>query len=205
MKWYNTLIIAIVLAITILLLVKNCNSKIKFNPLQSKADRSFKIDSISTLQNLSIQQKYDSLVVVYKSNDSTHKKNNAALAAKYYALRKTLSKLTAVSIDSLSQVVTVPASVYNDAINSGNICDTLLVGKNTELNIKDSIIKAREFQLLSEQKAKSITDQALQDQKLLADKETKKADKAKKLNKKIPIIALVCAEIGAVITILILK
>lgn len=196
--WTFIIFIGIIL---ILCLFKGCEPS-KPNDLELKTNSSLRIDSIVSASNSLLQVKHDSLVGKLKLESDSIKESNRALSVRYNALRSIVRKLQPVKVDSLTQVVNdVPATAYNASIYSGIMCDSLLIGKDLELNIKDSIISVREIQLDSEKKAYLEKDQALNDLKAFNNLQEKVSEKAKKLNKKIPLIATISAEIGALIAL----
>ncbi len=197
------LLILISAALIWLCIPKSCTT----NPgeMEQKAIHSLKVDSIQTAITNRINAKNDSIVKAYKDSLQQLKSKTEVLSSKYYALRATVSKQKAVRIDSSTQIIEVPAIEYNASVNSGNMCDSLLMYQDQELAIKDSIISCREIQLTAAQKEITTKEQALQDLIALNKQREAESEKAHKINKRIPLIATLSAFAGSILTIILLK
>ena len=177
----------------------------KPSEIEKKAIESLKADSAIKIQTDLIVLKYDSLIRVKQIEDSTHKAKIEKLSNKYYALRAVVNKLQTIPIDSAGQKIDIPVDVYNASIDSGNMCDSLLMYMDSELAVKDSIIAFRTAQFTAVNTLNKTHEQALSDLLALTNEEKSKRSKAQKLNNKIPLISVVSAFAGSILTILILK
>lgn len=200
----------LLLVIVVILLVywcipKSCEPSGKYEQLQRNSDRSLIIDSIQKLLTEKVNKKSDSLINIYKDSLAVIKFSKEKIEYNYYALRSIVKKLQSVKVDSFNQVVKVPVIEYNASINSGTMCDSLLMYQDAELNLKDSIISVREIQLIACRKENDTKEQALQDLIALNNEEKKQKERAKVLNKKIPLIAGICAIGGFILATFALK
>ncbi len=195
----------IVVLLAFLFMPKSCEPSGKFEQMEAKSNRSLIIDSLQTIETARIRTLNDSLISELKTRDSLHKEKIETLSGKYYALRSVVKKLQLVRVDSSGQTVNVPADQYNASINSGTMCDSLLMYLDSELAVKDSIISTREIQLTACGKESETKGKALSDLIELNAEEKKQGGKARDLNKKIPTIAIISGLIGSVLTLILLK
>ncbi len=144
-KIVYTLLLLIAGAFIWLCIPKSCEPSGKLEHFGAKSAASLKIDSIQSVETLQIRIANDSLISELKTRDSIHKAKIETLSGKYYALRATIKGLKIIHVDSLNQVVEVSADQYNASINSGTMCDSLLMYLDQELAIKDSIISVRDI------------------------------------------------------------
>jgi len=176
---YAITIIALLIFCVFLITCESCDKKPSV--LEQKSNHSLKADSIQTAQNAQINKISDSIVAKLKKENSILSAENKKLSVSYYALRAIVRPLNPVKVYSLDQLVdSVKAVTYNAAINSGNMCDELLIGKDAELNVKDSIISEREIQLFSCAKENQTKAQAVNDLIALNNEEKEKVKKIKK-------------------------
>lgn len=193
-----SIILLIVIACMIALIMCGRGNR-EPSELQRKFDNSLLIDSLKRIETSKINSVYDSLISEKKKEDSLHKVKIETLSQKYYALRKIVKKYEGVIVDS------IPKEAVTASINSGSMCDSLLMYQDQELAIKDSIISYREIQLQAERKQNATTTQALSDLIALNEQEKEQKFKSAKLNKKLPLIATLSAFSGSLLTIILLK
>lgn len=202
--WLPGLIIGIAfMALMMFISPQSCSDKIK--PLQKKSDRSLIIDSLQKIETSKVKKESDSLISELKKQDSIQKVKIENLSTSYYALRAKLKHLKAVKVDSLGQTINVPVIEYNASINSSTMCDSLLMYLDSELMLKDSIISVQEIQVKTLDKKVVTSEQALTDLIALNNEERKQKEKAKKLNKKIPLLCGISSVATVILTILLLK
>jgi hypothetical protein len=209
----NKYIQYILVAIALIWLAYFLNDKhgfVKFSKEITKSEQvaygSLKIDSINSLSVNRSNAKYDSIIIVKNHSDSIALLQINALYANYKQLRLIAKSLQVVKIDSLNQVVDgIPAVAFNAEINSGNKCDSLINLKDTSIRMRDSIIRMRIIEYLSEKKLNSEKDSTIQDFVTLSKLEKEDLAKAKKLNKNIPLIAGLSAVGALVLRLLLLK
>lgn len=175
------------------------------DPVKEAAVKSVQVQQKQSRENDSINKVNDSLIALLKAQELIYKDHVSELSERNSALRAIVSKLQPVRIDSSGQTVNVPAVAYNAGIESGNLCDSLLMYMDKELAIKDSIISTREIQLQASQKLNVSSQKAINDLLALNEQEESKRKTALKLNKKIPLIAGIAAVTGYVFALTILK
>jgi hypothetical protein len=190
LKYWNIFIIAIAVMLAWLVTPKSCKKFGNTELLERKSERSLIIDSILSAQNEKFQAKSDSIVNRFKDSIFKIEKERTALATNYYALRKVLRQYQTIRIDSLGQTVNVPVIVYNDAINSGNMCDSLIMYMDAELNLKDSIISTRELQLQSVNDLNKTHQVTIKDTEVLIAELRKDLKKARKANDVLKVVAI---------------
>lgn len=190
LKYWNIFIIAIAVMLAWLVIPKSCKKFGNTELLERKSERSLIIDSILSAQNEKFQAKSDSIVNRFKDSIFKIEKERTALATNYYALRKVLRQYQTIRIDSLGQTVNVPVIAYNDAINSGNMCDSLLMYQDIELNLKDSIISTRELQLQSVNDLNKAHQVTIKDTEVLIAELREDLKKARKTNDVLKVVAI---------------
>ena len=192
MKKYTLISIALLMFIGFLLIPK-CSDKVVDN-LERKSEKSLIIDSIISAQTKKHNAELDSIIHVKKRTDSIQKINIQILQSKYNALRAIVRGYKVTNVDTLGKVINnVPIEVYEASVNSGNMCDELIIDLNESLNRKDSIISMREIQIENNNKEIATKEQVNQDQKVLISelkKQLKRAIKAKDFWKIATILAL---------------
>lgn len=198
-------IVAIVILLAWLCIPKSCEPSGKSEQFNRKSDVSLIIDSLQKIETANIRKESELLLKVYKDSLATIKESREKLSVNYYALRAKIKHLQTVKVDSSGQTVNVPVIEYNASINSGTMCDSLLMYQDQELAIKDSIISVKDIVIITLEKNSATTDQALADLLLLNNEEKKQKEKAKRLNKNIPQIAIISGLIGSVLTLFILR
>jgi len=179
-KYTPYLIVASLIIVAYLIIPKSCDKKTE--QLGHKSDVSLIIDSLQRLETANIKKESDFLLKVYKDSLATIKASREKLSVNYYALRAVVKKLQTVRIDSVGQVVNVPVIEYNASINSGTMCDSLLMYMDSELAIKDNIISIKDIEIDSLEKAVETSSQAKNDLVALVGKIEKQLKKAKKEN-----------------------
>ncbi len=202
----NTFILLGIIAVLIWALTRSCDSQPKPDKVEGKADQSLKADSLKQIETSKLVARYDSLIHEKLISDSLHKVKINSLSIQYNALRTIVKTMKPVKVDSSGQVVNnIPAASYNASVEQGTMCDSLIMYLDSELAVKDSIAKYYNAQYVAEKKLNSTNTQALSDLKALEGEEKKSLAKAKKLNKKIPVIAAISAIAGYIILTLTIK
>ena len=183
MKKYIYILIGFIATLLIWCLIpKSCSKKL--DNLERKSEKSLIIDSIISAQTEKHNAELDSIIHVKKKTDSIQKVEIQTLSKKYYALRAIVKTLDKVNIDSVNQVVnSIPIEAYNASINSGNMCDELLLDLNESSDRKDSIISMREIQNEGLKKVVDSKGQALIDQSNLNGELERQLKKSKFWNK----------------------
>lgn len=200
-KYISIFLLGILFTAMFLIAFQKCERKP--SNLEEKSNQSLKENSIQAIKLAKIKKDSDSIVNIQKAEIELLQQKNKVLAKSYSELRTIVKTLKPVKIDSSNQVVdSVNAIAYNAAINSGVLCDELLSNKDDESNRKDSIISQRDIELEAEKEAGKATTQALNDSQALNEKTEKKLKRAKLLNKKIPLIAVLSALGGAVLILI---
>lgn len=205
MKKYFTFALIAVIAIIFFLIAfpQSCSDRLE--PLEHKSERSLIIDSIQKSITDSLIFTSNAKIRRFEDSIKNLRDKNEKLSINYYALRANIKHLKTVKVDSLGQTIKVPVIEYNASINSGTMCDSLLMYMDWELAIKDSLISVKDIVIITLEKRSATGDQALADLLLLNNEEKKQKEKAKRLNKKIPQIAIISGLIGSVLTLFLLK
>lgn len=182
MKWYNALMILIVIVIAlILLLPRSCNTKT--SPLNIKSNHAFIIDSLQRVHAIKLKNHSDSLIFIHEKKDSIAQVKITSITKDYNRLRAIVKDLTSVKVDSSTQVVIITVEQYNAFVESGNKCDSIQDLKDVRLLEKDSINSELKGQVKIEQDLNTTTKQALADYIKLSKEEENKLEKSKKSGK----------------------
>lgn len=205
MKKYITFALIALIAIMLILIAFPQSCTDKSEPLQRKSERSLIIDSIQKIITNSLIFTNNAKIRRFEDSIKTLKSKNEKLSISYYALRAKIKHLQTVKVESSGQTVNVPVIEYNASINSGTMCDSLLMYQDQELAIKDSIISVKDIQINALDKKAVTGEQALTDLIALNNEEKRQKEKAKRLNKKIPSIALISGLIGSVLTLFLIR
>lgn len=176
---------------------KSCAPTGKYERMDPKSELSKLRDSIKTSHNLILQAKSDSIVKVYNDSIAKIEKEKTKLKANYYALRKALKQYQLIQVDSNNNSNMpdhlpewVKAESFNALINSGNMCDSLIMFTDLELNIKDSIISTRELQLKAVNELNKTHEITVEDMKALIAELKKELKKARKANDVLKVVAI---------------
>lgn len=205
MKKYYIFALVTLIAIMVIIFAFPQSCSDKSEPLQRKSDRSLIIDSIQKSITDSLIFTSNAKIRRFEDSLKTLRDKNEKLSTNYYALRAKIKHLKTVKVYSLGQTVNVPVIEYNASINSGTMCDSLLMYQDQELAIKDSIISVKDVQIVALNKKAVTSEQALADLIALNNEEKRQKEKAKRLNKKIPGIALISGLVGSVLTLILVR
>jgi len=187
-----TIILALIAIYALWLLIpQSCEPSGKSEQFNHKSDVSLIVDSLQKIETDKIKKESDLLLKVYKDSLATIKASREKLSVNYYALRAVVKKLQTVRIDSIGQVVNVPAIEYNASINSGTMCDSLLMYMDSELAIKDSIISVKDIEIDSLIKKVETGEIAQADLLALIEHLKKELKKCKDQNKALKIALLI--------------
>ena len=187
-----TIILALIAIYALWLLIpQSCEPSGKSEQFNHKSDVSLIVDSLQKIETDKIKKESDLLLKVYKDSLATIKASREKLSVNYYALRAVVKKLQTVRIDSIGQVVNVPAIEYNASINSGTMCDSLLMYMDSQLAIKDSIISVKDIEIDSLIKKVETGEIAQADLLALIEHLKKELKKCKDQNKALKIALLI--------------
>jgi len=184
-------IVAIVILLAWLCIPKSCEPSGKSEQFNRKSDVSLIIDSLQKIETANIRKESELLLKVYKDSLATIKESREKLSVNYYALRAKIKHLQTVKVDSSGQTVKVPVIEYNASINSGTMCDSLLMYMDSELAIKDSIISVKDIVIESLAKKVETGEIAKSDLLALIDELKKELKKCKNQNKALKIAVVI--------------
>ena len=148
-------------------------------------------DSVKTSHYLIFKKTNDSLINIYKDSLAVIIASKEKIEYNYYAIRSIVKKLQSVKVDSFDQVVNVPVIEYNASINSGTMCDSLLMYLEAESAIKDSIIYMKDVNISELIKKVNSGEIAKSDLVDLVDELKKELKKAKSDNLKLKILLII--------------
>lgn len=184
-------IVAIVILLAWLCIPKSCEPSGKSEQFNRKSDVSLIIDSLQKIETANIRKESELLLKVYKDSLATIKESREKLSVNYYALRAKIKHLQTVKVDSSGQTVNVPVIEYNASINSGTMCDSLLMYMDSELAIKDSIVSVNDIIIETLVKKVETGEIAKSDLLALIDELKKELKKCKNQNKALKIAVLI--------------
>lgn len=184
-------IVAIVILLAWLCIPKSCEPSGKSEQFNRKSDVSLIIDSLQKIETANIRKESELLLKVYKDSLATIKESREKLSVNYYALRAKIKHLQTVKVDSSGQTVNVPVIEYNASINSGTMCDSLLMYMDSELAIKDSIVSVKDIIIETLVKKVETGEIAKSDLLALIDELKKELKKCKNQNKALKIAVLI--------------
>jgi len=184
-------IVAIVILLAWLCIPKSCEPSGKSEQFNRKSDVSLIIDSLQKIETANIRKESELLLKVYKDSLATIKESREKLSVNYYALRAKIKHLQTVKVDSSGQTVKVPVIEYNASINSGTMCDSLLMYMDSELAIKDSIISVKDIVIESLAKKVETGEVAQADLLALIEELKKELKKCKNQNKALKIAVVI--------------
>ena len=183
MRYVAYIAIAIITFMIVWLVIpKSCQPSGKYEQLEQKAIESRKDDSLLTIVEAKHQAIQDSIIRESNKKDSIAKAKIAVLQKGYDEQKRIIKHLLKVRIDSVGQVVVLPAEQYNALIESGNKCDSMLTIERERIAEKDTIIKALENKFESERKLTESSQNKSNDFELLTEDLKKQLKKAKKEN-----------------------
>lgn len=193
MKKYTTFALIAIIAIMLILIAlpQSCEPSGKSEQFNHKSDVSLIIDSLQEIETAKIRKESDLLLKIYKDSLATIKESRENLSINYYALRAKIKHLTTVRVDSSGQTVNVPVIEYNASINSGTMCDSLLMYMDSELAIKDSIISVKDIIIETLTKKVETGEIAQADLLALMEHLKKELKKCKDQNKALKIALLI--------------
>jgi hypothetical protein len=201
-----SIVLLAVIAIMLTLIMCGRGNREGVSKSESDATESFRADSIQNIKTDSLISHKNSQIRRFEKQDSISRIKVLSLAKENSRLRTLVKHISVIRADSSGQVVNgVPVEEYNALIESGNLCDSIISEQNKRIAGKDSINESNENIIVALKASNATKELALQDIIALAAQEKQEKGKAKKLNRKIPLIATISGLAGTLITIFLLR